>query len=93
MAKSSDKDPQQTEAGDKGDKRDAKRRGPEVVSPSSRVNVAFPFSQIKLEEPSKELAELAAVVVDLVDSMAEWIPEERLGELRERARAVHESLR
>ncbi len=37
-----------------------------MSAPSHRLNIAFPFSQIKLEEPSKELAELAALVFDLV---------------------------
>ncbi len=64
-----------------------------INAPSSRVNVAFPFSQIKLHEPSKELAELAALVLDLVTAMSEWLPEDRLEELRTRAQALHESLR
>jgi hypothetical protein len=72
----------------------AKRReAPGVVAPSSRVNVAFPFSQIKLEEPSKELAELAALVFDLVGTMAEWVPEDRLEELRARAQVLRDALR
>ncbi len=66
---------------------------PRVVAPSSRVNVAFPFSQIKLEEPSKELAELAALVFDLVEAMAEWVPEDRLEDLQARAQVVREALR
>ena len=66
---------------------------PRVVAPSSRVNVAFPFSQIKLEEPSKELAELAALVFDLVGTMAEWVPEDRLEDLRARALALRDALR
>jgi hypothetical protein len=57
------------------------------------VNVAFPFSQIKLEEPSKELAELAALFYDLVGAMAEWVPEDRLEELRERAQVLRDALR
>jgi hypothetical protein len=69
------------------------REAPGVVAPSSRVNVAFPFSQIKLEEPSKELAELAALVFDLVGAMAEWVPEDRLEELRVRAQVLREALR
>jgi hypothetical protein len=64
-----------------------------VIAPSSRVNIAFPFSQIKLEEPSKELAELAALVFDLVGTMAEWVPEDRLEELRLRAQALQDALR
>jgi hypothetical protein len=66
---------------------------PRVVAPSSRVNVAFPFSQIKLEEPSKELAELASLVFDLVAAMAEWVPEDRLEELQSRAQTLRDSLR
>jgi hypothetical protein len=64
-----------------------------VSAPSSRVNVAFPFSQIKLEEPSKELAELAALVFDLVGAMAEWVPEDRLEDLRARALVLRDALR
>jgi hypothetical protein len=72
----------------------SKTRGaPEVVAPSSRVNVAFPFSQIKVEEPSQELAELASLVFELVGTMAEWVPEEHLEELSARARALRDRLR
>ncbi len=66
---------------------------PRLVGPSSRVNIAFPFSQIKLEEPSKELAELAALVLDLVGAMAEWVPEDRLDDLRARAQVLRDALR
>jgi hypothetical protein len=66
---------------------------PGVSAPSTRVNIAFPFSNIKLEEPSKEMAELAALVSDLVGAMAEWVPEDRLEDLRARAQALREALR
>ena len=66
---------------------------PAVHAPSNRVNIAFPFSEIKLEEPSKELAELAALVFDLIGTMAEWVPEDRLEELRTRALALRDALR
>jgi hypothetical protein len=69
------------------------RPGPQVSAPSNRVNVAFPFSQIKVEEPSRELADLATLVVDLLRELSEWVPEERLGELRERAERVAQRLR
>ncbi len=55
--------------------------------------MAFPFSQIKLQEPSKELTELASLVLDLVAAMSEWVPEDRLEELQARAQAVVQSLR
>jgi hypothetical protein len=64
-----------------------------VIAPSSRVNIAFPFSQIRLEEPSRELTELAALVVDLVETMAEWVPEDRFEELRTRAHWLRDALR
>jgi hypothetical protein len=66
---------------------------PSVTGPSHRLNIAFPFSQIKLEEPSKELAELAALVFDLVGTMAEWVPEDRLEDLQARAQVLREALR
>ncbi len=89
MPKSSEKHPLEANGGS-GKKRDG---APGVVAPSSRVNVAFPFSQIKLQEPSRELTDLAAVVVDLVAAMAEWVPEERLEDLRNRAVSIYDSLR
>jgi hypothetical protein len=69
------------------------RDAPTVSAPSHRLNIAFPFSQIKLEEPSKELAELAALFFDLVGTMAEWVPEDRLDELRARAQVLRDALR
>ena len=69
------------------------RRAPEVVAPTNHVNVAFPFSQIKLQEPSQELAELAGLMVDLVVAMSEWVPEDQLDELRVRAERLRERLR
>jgi hypothetical protein len=69
------------------------RKGRDIVAPSSRVNVAFPFSQIKLEEPSRELAELAGLVFDLVVAMAQWVPEDQLEELQARAQTLRERLR
>jgi hypothetical protein len=64
-----------------------------ISAPSSRVNVAFPFSQIKLQEPSKELSELATLVCDLVEMMREWVPEDRMEELQARAEVLRDSLR
>jgi hypothetical protein len=65
----------------------------EVVAPASRVNIAFPFSQIKVEEPSRELAELASLLFELIGTMAEWVPEDQLDELSARARALRDRLR
>ena len=88
MPKGSEKSPEEA-----GGAKHARNPSPGLVAPASRVNVAFPFSQIKLQEPSRELTDLAAVVLDLVAAMAEWIPEDRLEELRGRAQSVYDSLR
>jgi hypothetical protein len=66
---------------------------PSIVAPSHRMNIAFPFSQITLQEPSRELSDLTAIVLDLIAAMAEWVPEEHLADLRHRAEALADSLR
>ena len=91
MAKSSEKNAATTALNGVAAAKPAKPAA--VHAPSSRVNIAFPFSAIKLEEPSKELAELAALVYDLVGTMAEWVPEDRLGDLRARGLALRDALR
>ena len=78
---------------ERGRRRRRRGRPPRCRRPSHRLNIAFPFSQIKLEEPSKELAELAALVFDLVGTMAEWVPEDRLEELQARAQVLRDALR
>ena len=63
------------------------RKGPGVVAPSNRVNVALPFGQIKVEEASRELAELIVLVRDLVFDL-EATSGQELKEIRERATAL-----
>jgi hypothetical protein len=41
------------------------RTAPEIVAPTNRINVALPFSQIKLQEPLPDLVELASIVSEL----------------------------
>ena len=55
---------------------------------TTRVNVAFPFSQIKVEEPSEDVAALAVLVRDLADVIAEVAPGPKVQELTKRARAL-----
>ena len=91
MPKSSEKSSSSAESnGKRGSKLHA---APSIVAPSNRVNVALPFSQIKVDEPSRELAELAALVFDLLGTMAEWVPEDELEELSARARVLRDRLR
>jgi hypothetical protein len=61
--------------------------------PSTRVTIAWPFSQIKLQEASAELKELAGLLSDLLDALADVVPEDRLAPLRDRAEALQAHLR
>ena len=55
---------------------------------NTRVNLALPFSKIEVQEPTAELVELATLLSELVGALAEWVPEETLGEIRSRADAL-----
>jgi hypothetical protein len=56
------------------------------------VTVAFPFSQIKSQEPSLEMRELAALVNELAAQLADFRPSPATKELSERAQALIEKL-
>jgi len=64
------------------------RSAPEVVAPTSRVNVALPFSKISVQEPSKELAVLAAIVAELAVIVEGLAPAPAAEALRKRARVL-----
>ena len=55
---------------------------------NTRVNLALPFSKIEVQEPTAELVEVATLLSELVGALAEWVPEETLGEIRSRADAL-----
>ena len=57
---------------------------PETVNGSTRVNVAFPFSKINVQDPSSELRDLAALVKDLITAL-EATTGGQLKELRQRS--------
>ena len=69
------------------------RSVPRVVAPTNRVNVAFPFSKIAVQEPSKEFAELAAVVAELTAVIEGIAPGPEIKFLSERAQALAVRLR
>jgi hypothetical protein len=81
------------------------RQAPGVVVPTTRVNLALPFSKITVEEPGRELAELAAIVAALAAAVEQAVaqaaeqagaqdaPEPDLPELRKRADALVTRLR
>jgi hypothetical protein len=57
------------------------------------VTIAWPFSQIKLQEATAELTELVGLFRELVDALSDFIPEDRLAPLRERTEALRARLR
>ena len=64
-----------------------------MVVPTTRVNLAVPFSKITVQEPDREVAELAAIVADLAAAMEKAAPDPGLPELRKRAEALAARLR
>ena len=64
-----------------GDASKVEKPNSEVVT--TRVNVAFPFSQIKVQEPSKDLTELAGLVRELTDVLTEVAPGPKTADLRQ----------
>ena len=64
------------------------KRAPETEVVTTKVTVAFPFSQIKLQEPSEDLAAIAALLRELAALLADVAPGSRARDLEKRARAV-----
>jgi hypothetical protein len=69
------------------------RKGPENVASTTRVTVAFPFSQVKIHEPSCQLVELAALVTDLAELVAQAVPGPQAQRLQHRAHDLAGQLR
>lgn len=59
-----------------------------VNAPANRVNVALPFSKFVVEEPSRELAELAAIVAELAAALESAAAGPQVPLLRGRAEAL-----
>lgn len=64
-----------------------------VNAPSQRINVALPFSQIRLQEASAELRDLADLLVEVVEALSDSVPEHRLAPLRDKAEALRARMR
>lgn len=69
------------------------RDAPVVVLPTTKVNLALPFSKITVEEPGKETAELASIVAALAAVVEKTVSDPFLPELRKRAEALAARLR
>jgi hypothetical protein len=61
------------------------KRAPARVDSSTRVNVALPFSQLKIQEPSDHLRALTVLVEELANLVAEKVPGPEAEALRHRA--------
>ena len=61
--------------------------------PTNRVTIALPFSQIRTHEPSVELADLVAVVGDLVAALKDTLPAARYEELLAQVDSLRARLR
>lgn len=68
--------------------RSRRRSAPEVVAPSSRVNVALPFSAFHIEEASRELVELTSIVAELTRLVEDSVVGPQVHALTERVEAL-----
>ena len=73
--------------------RGAQCRRPAWWRRQTRVNLALPFSKITVEEPGKDLAELASIVAALAAVLERTVDDPFLPELRKRAEAFAARLR
>jgi hypothetical protein len=71
------------------DNNDSKgRKKPVTVVNGTRITVAFPFSQIKLQESAEETKELVAIVADLAQVVSSVCPGSDSESLQQRAMAL-----
>ena len=61
-------------------------------NPSTKVTIAFPFSAINMRGPDEQVKELAAIVVELAEQLADVAPGGGAGDLVKRARACQAAL-
>jgi hypothetical protein len=71
----------------------ASKRVPARVNSNTRVNVALPFSQFKIQEPSDHLVALTALVEELADLVAGEAPGPEADALRNRAHELASQVR
>jgi hypothetical protein len=69
------------------------RRAPVRVDSGTRINVALPFSQLKIQEPSGHVLALTALVEDLADLVTAAMPGPQAEALRRRAHELASQVR
>lgn len=68
-------------------------KAPEKVTSTTNVNVALPFSQVKIHEPSEHLIALTALVEELAGILAQIAPSPEADHLHSRAEELAAKLR
>jgi hypothetical protein len=63
-----------------------------VSATTSKVTIAFPFSQIRTHETSAELRDLTRIVVEIADRLAKLHPSAEIDQLADNARALFTKL-
>ena len=71
----------------------SKTKAPNSEVVTTRVNVAFPFSRIRVQEPSADLTALAALVREMADLLVDVAPGPKAQELAKRAEALQTRLK
>ena len=71
----------------------ASRRAPVRVDSGTRINVALPFSQFKIQEPTSHVLALTTLVQDLTDLVAAAVPGPQAEALRRRAHELASQVR
>ena len=69
-----------------------KRKSPATVVNGTRVTVAFPFSKVVPQEPSDGLRDVAMLVAELSEVVADLVENEVTTDLRRRAAALRDQL-
>ena len=69
------------------------KRVPEKVMSATRVNVAFPFSSVRIHEPSEHLIALTALVREMTLLLVDLAPGPDVERLSERAEELLSKLR
>jgi hypothetical protein len=63
------------------------------VGPTSRVNIALPFSQIRMQEPSQELADVVALIGNLLADLKDTLSATQYQDLEAQVDSLRARLR